>query len=1202
MSMARLAPVSKNPRYLIPKGMLEAMRAGGVDASSLGKSGYKDMYLNGSEVEIMLPEFGGGAAEAFGYTTGREVFKPEHYMALYQGEILNPELKHARLADEANASKTKCYEIDLSFNKSISMEALIANPGRRAEILNILRDANQMMMREVEKLAYARVRNGGSLQFIPVKLAHVSFTHSMARFREVDGKTVGGDMHLHVHNQFSRFGLDDSGVVRNIEIGLIFAKQHELSMKTDSYIIQRLRSIGIEPKMNMLAKNHYDSWEVAGYDRNIIDAFSAGRQDILAEQRERGVNSNMDAERSLQEFRNKVSRLAKSSIKMEIDERDAYWRMRCAELGVDLDALARARDAESMELAGQRAWQAENFEAASTDRPNAPRSKDVLSQGRYALTASEAVKRGVEHLLQNRMTFKEHQLIQAALLFSGHNLTYDEITAEIDAQCVRGDIEVRVTNYDPKKHRDAQSVVLVPKEAKRVEKHLRQLWTATRAGNSKGLAAPIATLEMVRSSIAAFEAQMSEAKGRAISLSQGQRNLVEMIATTSNRVVLGIGDAGTGKSTAMRAVKQLTETLSESLDKLNQEHQLGYKIVGLAPSGTARNAIAESILGRDGNFAETTQRALADPRFWERIDEQTILIIDEVGLVHTRGLETLLSKATSRGARVVLIGDHKQFKSVEAGSAASFLLQIEREYCKQQSCDSDRVVRLSEMQRARTAELRSAHFGARDNPRETVLNMVANDQVKILNNRDSRLSYLADRYAALPSDERELSYIVTTTNADRVKLNELTRDRLGLVGGHKVTAFSSDEHTTAARQAASTYETGSYVRLNSRIHLSGRDRAKGTILQVDGVRDDGVVRLKSTDSNEWIYMDPRKHGQYVSVGDYRTIEIAEGEVLRLCGKITCVESETGEELVVTNGSRLVCRTIDQQGRQMIADHINDGHTTRLLISLDDPSLSLRHGYACTGHSMQGHTMDERGLLLLDLNNQDLNSLYTNISRSTVRMECVTDQKTSSELRAMVRRAGNGTATDFATLRNQSRASNDPLVLWAPPAVEQKTATRDSFILLDKDASHELIAQRMLEAQNRWGSFVLSGSLGWTDEEGRRHAGQLRDAAEAVAALESNGHKINIVADPIQPSREAKAVEKALQSARAASAVSIGSLDRAAIEARKAAALSQARDQDQERDESIQVGQEDDDRERDRKSREDALRGLPRPSPWDGMTR
>lgn len=118
----------------------------------------------------------------------------------------------------------------------------------------------------------------------------------------------------------------------------------------------------------------------------------------------------------------------------------------------------------------------------------------------------------------------------------------------------------------------------------------------------------------------------------------------------------------------------------------------------------------------------------------------------------------------------------------------------------------------------------------------------------------------------------------------------------------------------------------------------------------------------------------------------------------------------------------------------------------------------------------------------------------------------------------------------------------------------------------------------------------------------RHAGQLRDAAEAVAALESNGHKINIVADPIQPSREAKAVEKALQSARAASAVSIGSLDRAAIEARKAAALSQARDQDQERDESIQVGQEDDDRERDRKSREDALRGLPRPSPWDGMTR
>jgi DNA primase catalytic core len=150
-------------------------------------------------------------------------------------------------------------------------------------------------------------------------------------------------------------------------------------------------------------------------------------------------------------------------------------------------------------------------------------------------------------------------------------------------------------------------------------------------------------------------------------LNRGQRDLVEHFAT-STVLAAGIGPAGTGKTTAMRA---FADAVQES----------GGKLIALAPS-----AAAAEVLGADlgeGITAETLDMFLlashgaGGQRLRERLTvvPGTVVLVDEASLAGTLALADVLAITQAAGGSVRLLGDPAQLGAVAAGGALRLIAQ-----------------------------------------------------------------------------------------------------------------------------------------------------------------------------------------------------------------------------------------------------------------------------------------------------------------------------------------------------------------------------------------------------------------------------------------------------------------------------------------------------------------------------------------------
>src|SRR5918993_57526 len=130
-----------------------------------------------------------------------------------------------------------------------------------------------------------------------------------------------------------------------------------------------------------------------------------------------------------------------------------------------------------------------------------------------------------------------------------------------------------------------------------------------------------------------------------------QAAMVRDLCRAGDGVAVVVGRAGTGKTWALGLAREAFE-------------QAGHQVLGCAPTG-----IATVGLGQEG-FADvrTVDRLLSDlaGRRLE-LDDRTVLVVEEAGMVAPRKLAALLQHAERAGAKVVLVGDDRQFSPVDAG-------------------------------------------------------------------------------------------------------------------------------------------------------------------------------------------------------------------------------------------------------------------------------------------------------------------------------------------------------------------------------------------------------------------------------------------------------------------------------------------------------------------------------------------------------
>ena len=149
---------------------------------------------------------------------------------------------------------------------------------------------------------------------------------------------------------------------------------------------------------------------------------------------------------------------------------------------------------------------------------------------------------------------------------------------------------------------------------------------------------------------------MLEEAANGVSLNAGQAGLVRGMCLSGRRVQLAIAPAGSGKTTAMRALT-------------NAWTQAGGTVVGLAPSAAAAAVLGEQTGTRTDTLAKLTWSLHHHdlPDWATRIGPATLVVIDEAGMADTLSLDQVVGFVVGRGGSVRLVGDDQQLAAVGAG-------------------------------------------------------------------------------------------------------------------------------------------------------------------------------------------------------------------------------------------------------------------------------------------------------------------------------------------------------------------------------------------------------------------------------------------------------------------------------------------------------------------------------------------------------
>ena len=456
----------------------------------------------------------------------------------------------------------------------------------------------------------------------------------------------------------------------------------------------------------------------------------------------------------------------------------------------------------------------------------------------------------------------------------------------------------------------------------------RRILAVERGG--RGALPPVAEPETVRVRLASAR------------LNDGQRAAVELITTSPDRVVGVQGYAGTGKSHMLDVARHVSE-----------EH--GYRVVALAPYAAHVRALRE--LGVESRTLASFLAAREKP-----VDDRTVLVLDEAGTVPTRQMEQALRLAEERGARVVLVGDTRQTKAIEAG----------RPFDQLQVSGMPTAV-LGDIQRQKDPTLREiVSLAARGETQASLARLATVEEIR---DHHERRRAIAAEFARLPEDERARTLVVSGTNEGRREINHAIREDLGLAGrGSEVATLTRRDTTQAERLFARNYAVGEVIQPERDYPKAGL--ARGALYEIveNGPGNRLTVRDEHGETSEFSPMHCRK----LSVYEPERAELSVGDRVRI--------TRNDAALDLANGDRFTVAAVGERSVTLVDDH----RTVKLPT---DRPLHLDHAYATTVHASQGITADR---VLVDASTRSRTTsqeaYYVAVSRAAREARVYTDDR------------------------------------------------------------------------------------------------------------------------------------------------------------------------------------------------------------------
>ncbi len=464
-------------------------------------------------------------------------------------------------------------------------------------------------------------------------------------------------------------------------------------------------------------------------------------------------------------------------------------------------------------------------------------------------------------------------------------------------------------------------------------------------------------------------------KDRLNGLRDDQKEALKEIYQSKDKVMLLEGGAGTGKSHLLRS---LTEEL---------------KLKNITVTATAPTTGATQNLNKDiGVKAETIQRILHKPSFYESQLKNGYLIVDEAGLLSLKQMEALFMVAEKFNTQILLVGDTKQHHGVEAGDA----LRALKLYSEIQ------VSRLTEIERQKLPEYREA---VRDLMERNVKRAWETfEKMGVIHSKDDYLSRLGtsinfeDLEKKLDTEKLFKTYlektdagksviVVTPTRAEvqtlTAGIRSTLKERMGKNSIEKE-VFASVRFTEAEKMNLSNYiargEEAHYVHFLD----SSNGFDKGSNWKVKDINA-GKAILENPKTGEEKDFDPKEYlSSQFDVTERKTIEIKEGETL-LIQKNERIRIE--REVALNQKKTLTDRRRDftqiTNGESVKVKAITDN---KILLEdgriLSDAVKHLDYGYVSTSYSSQGKTCDHVIVAMTNVGGRALNQeqFYVSASR------------------------------------------------------------------------------------------------------------------------------------------------------------------------------------------------------------------------------
>ena len=521
------------------------------------------------------------------------------------GYVPGTEIRLGRARDGEHEHRPG-LDLTLSAPKSVSLEALLHGDRR---VISAHDAAVRATLDWVEKellqtRSYDRA-TGRRPRVAADGLVAAGFRHLTSRNQ---------DPQLHTHCILANMTRNRAGEWRSVELTEIRRNVKLIGAYYRQELARGLIEKGFRIERTMIGG--VPGFEIAGYPRALLDAFSSRRREILAWLDKHGLpwSAALTQQAALITRQRKADR--------DIDTLREEWRARAETLGVSRDAGI-ARPGRGKSASGKT--------ARIAGRPYL-RSEAELHPEAPGLSVREIVWRAVEHLSERASVFRESDIRAIALSHAPGRHELAEIDAAVTGLAADGHlVEAKI--------RGGRS--FVTGEALRSEREI-----LSRMRDGMGAAKALATEERV-----------SERLGQTV-LTEGQKEAVRTILLSRDRIVAVQGAAGTGKTTM----------LSEALGLLGER-----PAILLAPSAAAARVLAQEtgarartlqwFLTRYGDLGNAAKTANA-----RREREGSVLVLDESSMVSTAQMELLMRISERlRIERLVLVGDRGQLRAVSAG-------------------------------------------------------------------------------------------------------------------------------------------------------------------------------------------------------------------------------------------------------------------------------------------------------------------------------------------------------------------------------------------------------------------------------------------------------------------------------------------------------------------------------------------------------